>query len=216
MTKVMIVEDQGLYRDLLRCSLAGSSNLEVVGAAADGETAVRLAQELQADVVIMDIDLGSGSNGIEAGLKIKEHAPEVGIVLLSAYADKAYLQAIPPDRLSGWSYLMKASVGNLDVLTRAVEGTALGLSILDPSLVAALRPKPGSRLERLTPRQRGVLDLVAQGFDNAAIAGKLFLTEKSVENYVSGLYQELDINRDGAVHPRVKAVLAYLEETRRA
>ena len=215
-TKVMIVEDEGLFRDLLRVSLEAQPAFKVVGAAADGESSVRMAQDLSPDVIIMDIDLGKGPNGVEVGIRIKEVNPDVGIVLLSAHKDKEYLSAIPADRSAGWSYVLKQSLADLGALTRALEGAAAGLVVLDPELVMGLRPKANTSVEGLRGRHLEVLELMAQGYSNAAIAEKLVLGEKSVENYINGIYQQLQINREDAIHPRVKAVLLFLRESRQA
>ena len=215
-TKVMIVEDEGLFRDLLHVSLAAQPAFEVVGVATDGESAVRLARELSPDVIIMDIDLGKGPNGVEAGICIKEAHPTIGIVLLSAHKEKEYLSAIPADQSGGWSYVLKQSLADLGALTRALEGAAAGLVVLDPELVMGLRPKPDTGVGSLRGRHLEVLELIAQGYSNAAIAEKLVLGQKSVENYTNGIYQQLQISREDSIHPRVKAVLLFLQESRQA
>ena len=212
--RIMIVEDEGLFRDMLRLSLSNHPGLTVVGAAADGTTALLLARELSPDVILMDIELGEGPNGIETGLKIREEQPDAGIVILSLHSDMEYITSLPLAQLGGWSYLKKQSVADLEALTRAVEGAAAGLMVLDPSLVNALRPKPKSSMEALTPRQREVIQLMAQGFSNPAIADRLMLGIKSVENYINAIYQHLGVGQNEPVHPRVKAVLLYLQESR--
>lgn len=211
--RVMIVEDEGLFRDMLRLSLPTQANLEVIEAVGDGLSAIRRARELSPDIVLMDIELGSDPNGIEAGIAIKDENPQVGIVLLSSHKEKEYISSIPLEKASGWSYLLKRSVGDLGALARAVEGSAAGLMVLDPQVVSALRPKRDSRVEALTARQREILKLIAVGYNNAAIAQKLTLNEKSVENYINAIYQELQIVRQDGVHPRVKATLFYLEDS---
>lgn len=211
--QVMIVEDEGLLRNMLTVALEAQPELRVVGACGDGTTAIRMAREISPDVILMDIDLGSGLNGVQTGIRIKEQTPRTGIVLLSSHKDKAYLDAIPPEQAHGWSYLLKQSVGDVEALTRAVQGAAAGLVVLDASLVMDLRPKLASRVNALTARQGEVLELIAQGYSNSAIAQKLRLGEKSVENYINAIYQKLEIDRQD-VHPRVKAVLVYLEDTR--
>lgn len=213
-TRIMIVEDEALFREMLRISLSTQPQLEVIGSAANGAAAIKMAQELAPDVILMDIELGDGPSGIEAGIRIRAASPGVGIVLLSMHKDKEYLRSIPPEQAGGWSYLLKNSVADVATLTRAVEGAASGLVVLDPELVTALRPKPDTGLEGLTQRQRDVIELMAQGYGNGAIAGKLQLGEKSVENYINAIYQQLGITREEKMHPRVKAVLLYLEQSR--
>jgi DNA-binding NarL/FixJ family response regulator len=210
---VLIVEDEGLMRDMLRVSLSAYSNLEVVEAVGDGESAVRAAEELCPDVVLMDIELGKGPSGIEAGHRIRALQPRIGIVILSFHLEKQFIAGLPADRASGWSYLLKQSVTDTAALARAIEGSAAGFVVLDPAIVEGLRPAANSSLERLTGRQCEVLELMAQGYSNAAIGEKLTISQKSVENYINTIFQELGISREEPVHPRVKAVLTYLQQT---
>ena len=212
--RVLIVEDEGLFRNMLGIALATQRHLELVGAASNGHEAIRLAEELEPDVVLMDIELGSEPNGIQAGHRIRALRPSTGIVILSTYQDKQYIAALPADQASGWSYLLKQNVGDVSTLTRAIEGSAAGLVVMDPVVIQGLRPRPNTTVGRLTPRQREVLELITQGYNNAGIAQKLVITQKSVENTINAIFQELGITRSEPINPRVKAVLTYLEETR--
>ena len=117
------------------------------------------------------------------------------------------------DEYAGWSYLLKQSVGDAGALVRAIEGSAAGLVVMDPGVVSSMRPRNGSLTARLTPRQQEVLAMMAQGYNNAAIAGKLVLGTKSVENYINAIYQELDLSHNGSLHPRVQAVLSYIRDS---
>jgi DNA-binding NarL/FixJ family response regulator len=211
----MIVEDENLFQEMLRLTLGAQPGLEVVGAASEGATALQLARDLKPDVVLMDIELGDGPNGIETGIEIKKAVPSIGIVLLSTHKEKEkeYLTSVPLDQSEGWSYLLKQSVGDIDALTRAVEGAASGLVVLDPALVMSLRPKPNTSVGALTARQGDVLKLMAQGFSNSAIAVELSLGRKSVENYINAIYQHLQISGSDPIHPRVKAVLMYMQDS---
>jgi DNA-binding NarL/FixJ family response regulator len=212
-TRVLIVEDEPLFLDLL-CQALTTDRTEVVGVASDGETAVRLAYELTPDVVVADIHLPGKIDGTEAGLQIKKHRPETGIVTLSAHKDRRYLTSIPMEYTNGWSYLLKQSVANMTVVIRAIEGSAIGLMALDPQITADLRPGEDCSLARLTQRQLEVLELMAQGHSNASVASTICVEEKTVENYINAIYQELQITSDGVIHQRVKATLTYLEESR--
>ena len=212
-TKVMIVEDQGLFRNLLRTSLTSLPSMEVVGDVADGQSAIRMARDKKPHVVLMDIDLGDGLDGIEAGFEIRRYLPKVGIVLLSNHKNKAFIDRVQDEEAGGWSYLLKESIGDLEALTRALEGSASGLMVLDPQLVASLRPKSSTPLMNLTPRQLEVLELMAGGYSNAGIAKKMVLGEKSVENYINAIYQQLLTSREQPKHPRVTAVLLYLRNS---
>jgi DNA-binding NarL/FixJ family response regulator len=213
MIKVMIVEDEGLFRDMLKISLGSVPNLEVVEAVADGGAAIEAASRLSPNVVLMDIELGSDPNGIAAGRVIKEQHPNMGIVILSSHRERQYLSLISGEESSGWSYLLKQSVSDAGSLARAIEGAASGLVVMDPAVVNSLKPRKGSLTAGLTPRQQEVLNMMAQGYNNAAIADRLVLGTKSVENYINAIYQELSLSHNGPLHPRVQAVLTYLRDS---
>lgn len=210
--RVIIVEDEGLFRDLLRLALTEQARLEVVGSFADGESALAAAPRLRPDVAMLDIEL-RGIDGIRTGMLLREKLQDIGIVLLSNHQDPAFLTSVPREKISGWSYLLKKSVSDIHSLRRAIEGAAAGFVVLDPQLVGGPTQWRG-KLSNLMPRQREILGLIAQGFTNAAIAERLFLAEKTVENQINLLYQLLEIDRtDATLQPRVKAVLIYLQES---
>ncbi len=215
--RLVLVEDEPLYRDLLRIALDQRPELEVVATYGDADSALDGIPAVNPDVAMLDIDLGSSVNGVQLGMKLRQHLPELAIVLLSNHGDPEFVASLPEDVRGGWSYLLKKSVNDVEVLGRTVGGAAAGLTVLDPQLVAGLRGrshKPGL-LSRLTPRQTDILELIAQGYSNAAIAERLILAEKSVENQINLLYQQLAIDRaTSGVQPRVKAVLTYLDEMR--
>lgn len=210
--RVLVVDDEPLFRDLVRQTLASEPRLDVVGVAEDGENALRLAQDLRPDAVLMDIELPGALDGIEAARRIKEQRPATGIVILSAHRDRRYVTSLPLES-HGWSYLLKQSVPDVATLVRTIEGTVNGMVVLDPAVVAALRPRPGTMIERLTPRLREVLAFIAQGYNNAGIAGRLGLTEKSVETYINIINQELQLSGEPGINARVKATLLYLRES---
>ena len=213
MVTILIVEDEGLFRDMLKISLGSLTDLEVVGAVSDGNAAVEAADRLLPDVVLMDIELGCDPNGIAAGRAIKEQHPEIGIIILSAHKEREYLNLMAAQELSGWSYLLKQSVTNAEALVRAIAGAASGLVVMDPAVVDKMRPRQGSLTAGLTPRPREVLAMMAQGFNNSTIAEHLVLGTKSVENYINAIYQELGLNHNGSLHPRVQAVLSYIRDS---
>ena len=213
MVTILIVEDEGLFRDMLKISLGSLPNLEVVGAVSDGNAAVEAADRLLPDVVLMDIELGCDPNGIAAVRAIKEQHPDIGIIILSAHKEREYLNLMAAQELSGWSYLLKQSVTNAEALVRAIAGAASGLVVMDPSVVDKMRPRQGSLTAGLTPRQQEVLAMMAQGYNNSAIAEHLVLGTKSVENYINAIYQELSLNHNGPLHPRVQAVLSYIRDS---
>lgn len=212
---LVIVEDEDLYRDLLRIALSQQPLIDVVGVFGDAESAVVGVVELNPRVAILDIELPGSMNGVQLGLRLRRLLPELGVILLSNHGDPEFVASLPADVLAGWSYLQKRSVAEVAVLERAVAGATTGMVMLDPSLVTGMRPRVGGLLERLTPRQQEILGLIAQGFTNRAIAARLHLAEKSVENQINTLYQQLGLDRgEPETHVRVRAVLVYLQESR--
>lgn len=212
--KLLIVEDEALYRDLLAMALT-TPQTKVVGAYEDGQSALAGCQNQQVDVAVLDIELPGPYNGIQLGLVLRKIYPKIGIVLLSNHSDPAFFSAIPQDKVNGWSYLSKKSVGDVEALHRAIIGAAEGLVVLDQQLVNKATPRKGSLLEQLTPRQHEIMSLIAQGYSNAAIAERLVLAPKSVENHINQMYQVLDIDtHNPQIQPRVKAVLTYLQQMR--
>lgn len=212
-TRVVIVDDEALFRELLRRTLSAEPGLEVVGVAGDGETAIRLAKEASPDVVLMDIELPGEMDGIEAALRIKKEMPQTGIVILSAHSDRRYVTSLPLEDSQGWAYLLKQTAPDLAAVVRAIEGSKAGMVVLDPAVVASLRPRQGSAVAGLTPRQQEVLELLAQGYSNAAIAQRLTLSQKSVETYINAIYQALHLSNEPETHARVKATILYLKNS---
>ena len=151
--RVLLVEDQALFRELLRCTLIAQSGLEVVGEVGDGKSAVSLAREAEPDVVIMDVELSGKMDGIEAGIQIKKERPETGIVILSVHSDRRYVTSLPLDHLRGWAYLLKQTVPDVATVLRAIEGSRAGMLVIDPTLINSLRPRQDSVLAKLTHRQ---------------------------------------------------------------
>ena len=211
--RILIVEDEGLFREMLITTLSSQTEIEVVGSASNGRDAVLLAGELRPEVVVMAIELGGTPNGIEAGHRIRATSPSTSIAILSRHRDKQYIATLPTDQASGCSYLLKQNLEDTAALVRAIQGSAGGLVVMDPSIVQGLQPRVGTKIGRLTPRQLDVLRLIAQGYNNTGIAENLVISPKSVENSINAIFQELEIPREGPVHPRVTAVLMYLEET---
>jgi len=211
--RLLVVEDEPLFRELLVRTLATEPTFQVVGEAENGEDSVRLASELEPDAVLMDIELGAGMDGLDAAALIKQHRPETGIVFLSAHHDRRYVTSLQLGDNPGCSYLLKQNARNVEAVVRAIEGSIDGLLVLDPALVSQLSPRLGSSLSRLTPRQLETMRLIAQGHNNAAIAERMVLTEKSVETYINTIYQQLGLSAEPRVHARVKATLIYLEES---
>jgi len=211
--RVLIVDDERFFAEMLKGSLSGEAKIEVVGVAHDAQTALQMEENHKPDAVLMDIELSGDMDGIEAAVQIKHVRPDTGIVILSAHNERRYVTSLPLDNTSGWAYLLKQSVPDISAVVRAIEGSINGMMVLDPAVVMNLQPRQGSAVARLTNRQRQVLELITQGYNNAAIAKELVLTEKSVETYINAIYQELGVSREQGIHSRVTATLAYLNDT---
>lgn len=212
--KVLVVEDEPLYREMLTLALSQDEGIQVVAAVADAESALQAAEYRRPDVATLDIEISGSMNGIELGIKLRDRLPRLGIVLLSNHRDPSFLNAFQSQAYSGWSYLLKKSSYNLEMLRRAIKGAACGYVMVDPQLIDSARVARNSPIARLTPRQQEILGLMAQGYTNAAISEALGITAKSVENQINLIYQHLDIDRsDRSVQPRVTAVLEYLKST---
>ncbi|MBO8142701.1 MAG: response regulator transcription factor [Firmicutes bacterium] len=213
---VVIVDDEALFRDMLKVALSRYPQLKVIGDFADGPAALRHIPSLRPDVAILDIELGGPVHGVQLGIRLRHELPNLGIVLLSNYSYPEFLNSVPPEMAPSWSYLLKTSAADVDVVQRAVLGARDGCRVVDPQLSRRSPGKHG-RLDQLTSRQRDILALIATGYSNAAIAARLHITEKSVENQINSIYQELDIDRqNSAVQPRVTATLIYWRETGKA
>jgi DNA-binding NarL/FixJ family response regulator len=213
--RVAVVEDEPLFREMLVGSLSRQAGLEVIETADTAEQAIGLARQSKPDVVLMDIELAGEMDGIEAGLAIKKESPEIGIVILSAHDDPRYLTSLPLGESTGWAYLLKQTVRDLSAVVLAIEGSARGMVVMDPAVLVKLQPRDGSEVSRLTPRQKEVLRLLAEGYNNSAIARQLQVEERSVEGYINVIYQHLGISGEPEVNMRVKATLAFLKSSQR-
>ena len=212
--KVVVIEDEALFREVLVDALSREDGLEIVGTTDDAETAIALARQTKPDVMLMDIELAGKMDGIDAALAIKRENPEIGIVILSAHDNPRYVTSLPLGESAGWAYLLKQSVRDVSAVVQTIEGCARGMVIMDPAVMAKLNPRKGSDVYGLTRRQQDVLRLIAEGFNNATIARKLALTERSVESYINVIYQYLGLAGELETNMRVKAALAFLKSSR--
>ena len=207
-TKVIIVEDEPLFRQMLHSQLDSDTDVQVVGEAATGEEAIQLADDLHPEVMLMDIELGEGMTGIEAGYTIKKKYPATGIVLLSNHKAKQFIVAS-----GGWSYLIKRNVRDIESLVRAIRGAAWGMLVVDPTVTEALQPKADTPLSNLSPEHLKVLELIAQGYSDAAVAKELVIEEVQVHGDLTKIVKSLGLQLDDEVDIRVSVVRVYLEQT---
>lgn len=207
--RVLVVDDHAVFRDGLAAILESLPGVEVVGAAGDGSEAVRSAQALEPDLVLMDLHMPT-MDGIEATRQIVAQHPDVAVLVLTMLADdRSVFDAL---RAGARGYLLKES-GRAD-LQRAIEAVSAGQGILDPSVAgrvfsAAKRPSPDSandaqKFPELTSREREVLDLIARGLPNREIADRLFLSEKTVRNHVSNIFTKLQVGDRAAAVARAR------------
>ena len=209
--RVLVVEADSLFRDLLRTVLGVEPRLQLVGATGDAAEALALAAAQAPDVALVGLASDSEQDALAVAQAISASRANARIVFLGESPDRRTLAALPAFRAAGWSYLLRQSVGDVATLVRAIDGAAMGLVVLDPLVVESLGRRD-TRLSALTKRQLEVLSLMAKGYNNAAIAKSLVLEEKSVENHINAIFGQLNL-RDNSAHPRVKAVLLYLQET---
>ncbi len=213
--RLIVVEDENLYRDLLITGLvARVPDTKVVAQYATAEQALDEAGNVEADILLTDIDLGPGMDGMKLGVAMRRRKWVRGVTLLSNLAMPGLLTELPPEVRGGWSYLLKTSVADLRQLALAIRGCATGDVVIDSALTAGLIPVQDSPLSALTPRQLEVLSLMANGWSNLRIAEELHLSVRTVESAVSDILSALGIAGTASeLNARVACVLVYLRHT---
>ena len=218
--RVVVAEDNYLLREGIRQLLDGVDEVQLLATAEDLPSLQRAIEEHGPDVVITDIRMPpTGTDeGLRAAEALRAERPEVGVVVLSQFIEPEYALALLEKGAAGRGYLLKERVSDIEQLVNAVHEVARGGSVIDPkvveALVAARTRSAASPLAQLTPREMEVLELLAQGRNNAGIAAKLFLSERAVEKHINAIFSKLDVSEEPDVHRRVKAVLLYLAEKR--
>jgi DNA-binding NarL/FixJ family response regulator len=215
--RIVLAEDSYLVREGLRRLLETQPDLEVAAVCADLDSLLAAVHAQRPDVVVTDIRMPpSGQDeGIQAARRLRETSPEVGVVVLSQYAEPGYALALLESGADRRAYLLKERVDELEQLVAAIRTVAAGGSVVDSKVVEALvaaRSAKASPLDELTPRELDVLREMAEGANNAAIAASLVLSERSVEKVIHSVFLKLGLGWETAVHKRVKAVLLYLAE----
>jgi DNA-binding NarL/FixJ family response regulator len=211
--RVIVGEDQPFVREgIVRVLTEGG--YEVVSTAGDAPGLIQMADVYRPDVIIADIQMppGQADDGLRAALAIRAAQPGVGVLVLSQFLEDAYAFDLVADGAQGVGYLLKEKIADLRVFTDAVRRVAEGGSVLDPDVVARLvgRQRQASPLDGLTPRERQVLTLIAEGRSNAGIAHELTVTVAAVERHVTGIFEKLGLHQSPEDHRRVLAVLTYL------
>jgi DNA-binding NarL/FixJ family response regulator len=216
--RVVIAEDNYLVREGTRRLLEESGQVTVLASVGNAADLLDAVARLEPDAVITDIKMPPGHQmeGIQAAHEIRAWWPRVGVVVLSQHSDDVYAYHLLRNGTAGLAYLLKERVGDVDAIIEALNTVAQGGSVVDPKVVEALVQRRTREAEspvgRLTPRELAVLQEMAQGKSNQAIAKSLFMSESAVEKHVTTIFSKLDLSEETQVHRRVAAVLTFLRE----
>jgi DNA-binding NarL/FixJ family response regulator len=209
----VVAEDSVLLREGI-VRLLTERGFEVVGQAGDAEDLLRKVGAHKPDAVVADIRMppDNTDDGLRAALEIRRRHPDTGVLVLSAYVEEAYAMELVSDTAAGLGYLLKDRVADVDAFIDALRRVGEGGSALDPEVVSRLlgRSRRDDPLAELTPREREVLELMAEGRSNAAIAEQLVVTERAVEKHVTSIFGKLNLTPAAEDHRRVLAVLTFL------
>ena len=211
--RVVIAEDSGLLREGLARLLA-DADLKVVAKVGDGPDLISAAEKHRPDIAVVDVRMPPGyrDEGLQAAIEARRRIPELTVLVLSQYVEERYGTELLELGVAGVGYLLKDRVADVSDFVAAVRNVASGGTVLDPEVVSQLlsRRRRDRRLAVLTPREREVLSLMAEGRSNHAIARTLYVTEGAVEKHVRNIFGKLGLAQTGDDHRRVLAVLTYL------
>ena len=216
---VALADDNLIVREGVVQLLAGQPDIEVVASCGDLESLLEAIEERKPDVVVTDIRMPPeySDEGIRLAALLRERHPEVGVVVLSNYAEAGFAMALLESGSEGRAYLLKERVHSRTQLASAIHSVAAGGSVMDPKivepLVSARSRSERSPLSDLTAREREVLSEIAQGKSNTAIAESLFLTKRAVEKHINSIFLKLGLAFADDVSKRVKATLRFLAES---
>ncbi|WP_371670476.1 response regulator transcription factor [Streptomyces sp. NBC_00289] len=215
--RVVIAEDNALLREGL-VMLLGSSGHDVVAVVGTGPEILPALLEHRPDVAVLDVRMPPGfrDEGLRAALVARQELPGLPVLVLSQYVEESYAAELLSGGTSGIGYLLKDRVGRVDEFLDALERVAGGGTALDPEVVTELLTRRrDTPLDSLTPREREVLKLMAEGHDNTTIAKTLVVTERAVSKHIGNVFLKLGLPPSDSGHRRVLAVLAYLAHTPR-
>jgi len=211
--RVVIADDSGLLRGGLARLLA-ETGTDVVAAVGDAEELVRAVAEHEPDLAVVDIRMPPTytHEGAKAAVELRERYPELGILLLSQSLESRYVVDLVRAHPERFGYLLKDRVVDVEVLVQAMQTIVAGGTVLDPAVVSHLMGNNGlaDQLDRLSSREREVLELMAQGRSNAAIAADMVIDLRTVESHIARIMTKLDLHPTADEHRRVLAVLAWL------
>lgn len=211
--KIALVDVESRHLTLLKQVLADKSGLEIVGAFEDRTTALQIIPTLKPEAVLIHIESSIGVDTIKLAIRLRRALPNLGIVLISDHRIASAISFLPKEEMPGWSFVLKDTLRDSAFLKRVMQASAQGMVVLDPELVLPAEEVPSSGFLHLTPKQLQTLQLIAEGLTNRAIAEKLEVSVKAVENHINGIYQQLGIDRtDRSIHPRIRAVSMYFTQ----
>lgn len=214
--RAVIAEDSVLLREGLT-RLLGDAGVDVVDAVGDGEALLRSVAAHQPAVVVVDVRMPPthSDEGLRAALVVRQRWPEVAVLVLSQYVEERYATELLAASAGGIGYLLKDRVADVAEFVEALRRVASGGTALDPEVVAQLfaRARRSDPLDGLSPREREVLGLMAEGRSNAGIGAALVITDGAVEKHVRSIFSKLDLATADGVHRRVLAVLHFLKGT---
>ena len=219
--RVVFADDNYLLREGVKQLIETQPELELAATDTDFNSLLAAVEAERPAVVVTDIRMPpSGTDeGIRAAALIRDSHPEIGVVVLSQYAEPEYALSLLAKGAAGRAYLLKERVSDIEQLVNAIREVARGGSVIDSkvveALVAARTRKTDSPLRDLTPREQEVLAAMAEGKNNAAIAAGLFLTERAVEKHINSIFSKLGLQEEKDVHRRVRAALLFLAEAHR-
>jgi DNA-binding NarL/FixJ family response regulator len=215
--RVVVGEDEPLVREGI-VRVLEQAEFDVVGVAGDAPDLLRKTGAHKPDVVVTDIEMppDKTDDGLRAAIEIRRTRPETGVVVLSQYLEDRYPLELVGDRAEGVGYLLKERVGDLKLFADSVRRVAGGGTALDSQVVQRMvgRRRRASPLDELTPREREVMVLMAEGRSNAGIAEELVVNVPAVERHVTNIFDKLGLRQAREDHRRVLAVIQYLKETR--
>jgi DNA-binding NarL/FixJ family response regulator len=211
--RVVIAEDSSPLREGL-ARLLGDAGLDVVAKVGDGTALISAAERHSPDIAVVDVRMPPGyrDEGLKAAIEIRRRVPDLTVLVLSQYVEERYGAELLESGAAGVGYLLKDRVADVPDFVAAVRDVASGGTVLDPEVVSQLlsRRRRDQRLASLTPREREVLSLMAEGRSNHAIARALYVTRGAVEKHVKNIFGKLGLAQTDDDHRRVLAVLTYL------
>ena len=216
--RIVIAEDDALLREGLALLLR-AEGLDVVATADTPDGLLAALAQHQPDVAIVDVRMPPThtDEGIVAAVEARRRRPDLAVLVLSAYVEQSFATELLAGGAARLGYLLKERVGRVEQFLAALHRVAAGGTAIDPDVVAQLfaRTRTDARLERLSPREREVLALMAEGLGNTAIGERLVVTDGAVHKHIRSIFAKLDLPPDDSADRRVTAVLRYLDDVRR-